>query len=366
MNILYLTSGLEMGGTELFALDLAKESIKHGHRVVWGTVKAGGLKKFVSEQGIELVNCHLQRRPFPRIVSAIIALKRTVKKYNIDIIHSADVYSALISCLAFGRRKKCPKLVWTNVGIGINSYGKIKKLCEPYLDAITTETNYIRNRLLEAGFEPEKIFVCYRCRPMKEPMKSREEIRKELKLEDDDFLIGSMGRLAKPKGNHTIISALPSVLKEHPNVKFLIVGDGIEKKNLIDLAHRLNMQDRVIFYGFSTDVAELYNAMDAVVFPTYYEALGHICFEAMHYKKPLIASCTGGILETVTNNVNGLLVPPAKTEEWAYAIKRIINEPQLRRSLVENGVEFMKNMENQNQLATQKILDIYGRLLMQK
>lgn len=362
MNILYLTSGLNMGGTELFTLDLALEMQSRGVTVYWGTASCGDLKEHVNKIGINTINCRLDRHPIPNPIWSILRIRKVCRSKKIDVIHAVDAYSAIISCIAFKFKRYRPKIVWTNVGIGINSYTIMHKYCSRILDAVTTETQYVRNRLLEVGFAPERIQVFYKCRPMKAPSMSREDARKKLGITDDDVVIGTVGRVVRAKGNHTIVEAMPKILKSCPNTKLLIVGNGPEEKNLKDQAHKFGINNSVIFEGFHDDIENIYPAFDIVAFPTYNECLGHISFEAMNYGKPLVASFTSGNIENVQNGITGVLVPPGMPAEWAEALIKVITDKPFADKLVANGIKYIEHMNSNRDKVNDEILNMYNKL----
>ncbi|MCM1066931.1 MAG: glycosyltransferase family 4 protein [Muribaculaceae bacterium] len=359
MNILYLTSGLNMGGTELFTLDLVQEMMSRGETVYWGTASRGGLKGYVDSIGIQTINCRLDRHPFPNPLWAMARIRTVSKTYKIDVIHAVDAYSAIVACLAFKYTKKRPKIVWTNVGIGISTYKSMQRYCSKLLDAVTTETQYVRNRLIEARFEPERIQVFYKCRPMKKPTMTRETVRNKFGFTNADIVIGTVGRVVRSKGNHTIIEAMPRILESCPNVKLLIVGNGPEEENLRSLAVDLGVSDAVRFEGFHNDIENIYPVFDVVAFPTYNECLGHISFEAMFYKKPLVASFTSGNIENVQSGVNGVLVPPGMPRKWADALIRVIEDKEFAASLVNNGVKYVEELDENRSKVNDGIQNLY-------
>lgn len=339
MNILYLTSCFALGGTELYTMDYAECMIGRGHRVFWGTRKEGPLKQLAEEKGIKLLPVAFEKRDPIHMLKACKQLRKIVVDYSIDVIHANDAYTAMCAARALKGQDGAPKLLWSNVGIGSKSYALLLKLCGNAFDTIIAASHFIRNRMIEEGFEPKKITVYSQSRKMTDADRSAEEIRKDFGVQDD-VVIGTVGRVVKMKGAETLIEAMPAILQEVPNAKLMVVGDGPQRTELQELAEKLNVQDRVLFTGFRTDIENVYAAFDVVAFPTYYEALGYIPFEAMYYEKPLVASLTGGIPEIVKDEFNGLLVPPAMPDDWAMAIVRIIKDTAFADSLVKNGKEY--------------------------
>lgn len=362
MNILYLTGCLSIGGTELYTLDYAQTVRSAGHSAFWATVKDGLFREWVEKSEIPLLYCELgSRSPFA-LAKAIRQLRRIVKEYDIDLIHATDAYSAMVAALAFKGTKKKHALIWSNVGIGSGSYLLMRKLCGDQIDGYIAASHFIRNRMIEEGFDPHRIIVYSQNRVTPTPTKSREEVRRVYGIQSSDFVIGSVGRLTPMKGNATVLEALKPVVTLHPNIKLLLVGDGPDRQALVQQAEQLGLNDHVIFTGFCNAVENMYPAFDMVVFPTYYEALGYIPYEAMHHRKPIIASRTGGVPELVIDGYNGLLVPPAMPKLWADAILRLVEDAELRNTFVENGTIFYeKNLARIN--CEERLLAVYSQLM---
>lgn len=340
MNILYLTGCLDVGGTEVYTLNMAKAMKDRGHKVYWATVQNGRFKKTVEEQGIELLHCNLGSRIPSAFFQSLLSIRRISKEKEIEIVHSADAYSAMVASLAFRNSKKKPYLIWSNVGIGSKTYSLMLKICGKSFDMIIAVSNFIRNRMIEEGFDPEKIKCHIGSREMKLPTIDRQVLRREIGIEKEDIVIGTVGRVVKMKGNKTIILAMPEILKAVPNAKLLIVGDGLERQELEKLVCQMNLENRIVFLGFRQDIENMYNIFDIVAFPTYYEALGYIPVEAMFYEKPLIASLTGGIPEIVIDSYNGLVVPPAIPQMWSKAIIKLLTGLDLQERLRQNGKQY--------------------------
>lgn len=340
MNILYLTGNLGIGGTELYALDYAKSMRSIGHTVLWASIKTGPMKEKIKQEGISLLYCSFEYRLPLSFLRAMWQLRKHCKIHKIDVIHAVDAYTTLVAVLAFKKVKKRPKLIWSSVGIGSKSYSLMKKICEKNIDIIITVSQFIRNRMIEEGFDPKKLITYYQSREMVNSTMKRDILRKEFGLKEKDFVIGTIGRLAYMKGNRTVVLAVKSLIKSRKDIKLLIVGDGPDRKELEKLSKELGIQDNIIFTGFRTDIENMYAVFDIVAFPTYYEALGYIPFEAMYYEKPIVASYTGGIPEIVIDGYNGLLVPPATEEEWFKAFKRVIENKELYEKLRVNGKKY--------------------------
>jgi glycogen(starch) synthase len=155
--------------------------------------------------------------------------------------------------------------------------------------------------------------------------------------EEDPKSVLFVGRLVHEKGPHILISAA-SLLRES-GIKFNIVGEGAMKPFLEDMSKKSGLKDCVSFLGHVTDahLAELYCRSYACVFPSLYEPFGIVALEAMSAGTPVIVSKTGGLDEIVEDGVNGLKFTPGSAESLAKVVQRLLERPDLRPGLVENG-----------------------------
>lgn len=110
--------------------------------------------------------------------------------------------------------------------------------------------------------------------------KSKEEVRKELNIPNDAFLVGHIGRFTYQKNHEFLINVFNSVLKKKENAHLLLVGEGKLKKDVEKQIEELNIKDKVTIISNRNDIPELMNAMDVLVFPSRWEGLGIVLIEA--------------------------------------------------------------------------------------
>ncbi len=166
---------------------------------------------------------------------------------------------------------------------------------------------------------------------------NRHRIREEFRISDKKILIGSIGRLAWPKGFEFFIRAIPDIIQTLPNSRFLLVGDGSLRHDLETLASSLNLQDCLLFAGQRMDVRDILAALDIVVVPSIQEGFPILTLEAMAMEKPIVATAIDGIMEQIINGEEGLLVAPKSPLALAQAVKRLVDDPSYARSLGKNA-----------------------------
>ncbi|PIU84517.1 MAG: hypothetical protein COS67_12865, partial [Deltaproteobacteria bacterium CG06_land_8_20_14_3_00_44_19] len=151
------------------------------------------------------------------------------------------------------------------------------------------------------------------------------DVRREFGFSDKSPVIGAIGRLVWQKGFEYLIEAVPDVVEEYPEARFLIVGEGPLRKSLEALSEEFRIRDKVIFTGFRSDIKEILSAIDILVIPSLLEGFPMITLEAMAMAKPIIATNIDGITEQITDGINGILTPPKDSSAIAQAIITLIN-----------------------------------------
>jgi len=151
-------------------------------------------------------------------------------------------------------------------------------------------------------------------------------------ISDDDFVIGSVGRLSKEKGHDLLIEAFAKIADAYPSAKLLLVGDGAEKKKLMAAHPALGDAGRVIFAGSMEDVRPALAAMKIFVLPSRYESQGIAAMEAMASGLPVVASDVGGVRAIINDGQDGLLAR-SSPGDLTDKIAKLLHDANLRDKL---------------------------------
>lgn len=149
--------------------------------------------------------------------------------------------------------------------------------------------------------------------------------------------IVSVGRLTQEKGHRLLVEAMPRVLREVPEARLALCGQGPEEAALRARAGALGVAARVMFAGFAADVRPLLAAADVFAMPSLCEGLGVAALEAMAMGKPVVASDAGGLPEAVADGETGLVVPKGRVEPLAAALAALLSDPGRARQMGEAG-----------------------------
>jgi glycosyltransferase involved in cell wall biosynthesis len=153
--------------------------------------------------------------------------------------------------------------------------------------------------------------------------------------EPDGPVILSVGNLIPIKGHELLLQAFAAIQNQFPKVVLEVVGDGPERSRLQRLAEEPGIAGKVRFRGRQSrrQVADAVRRATVFALPSRYEGLGCVYLEAMSAGKPVIACRGQGIEEVVEQGVNGCLIGPSNLKELTHALTRILQQPDLRRTM---------------------------------
>lgn len=158
------------------------------------------------------------------------------------------------------------------------------------------------------------------------------------KRRGDVFKILSVGRLVDQKDFKTIIEAFPLVLKKNKKAELLIVGEGEQKEELVELADSLGVLESVKFLGWISNLDEILGTSDLLLFSSVYEGFGLIILDAMIAGLAVVATDTPfGPGEILDGGKYGILVPVGNVNKMAGAVNLLMGNNKLRRNYAELG-----------------------------
>lgn len=170
--------------------------------------------------------------------------------------------------------------------------------------------------------------------------RSRNEIRAEFGVNEDDKLIVSVGELDDNKNHATVIKALSFL--ESKNYKYVVCGVGPNKDKLNQMAADAGLGDRVILAGYRSDIPDILHAADLFVFPSFHEGMPVAALEAMACGLPLICSKIRGNVDIVKEGVNGFLFEPEDYLSLVIAMERLIGNQELEEVFGKKNKEIVK------------------------
>jgi glycosyltransferase involved in cell wall biosynthesis len=192
----------------------------------------------------------------------------------------------------------------------------------------------------------------------------RAEVRAEFGFCEEHVVIGKIARLFHLKGHEYLIRAATDVVRRCPQVRFLLVGDGLLRQELERQIAAAGLARHFVFTGLvpPARIPELIGAMDVLVHVSLREGLARALPQALIAGKPAVSYDVDGAREVVLPGETGFLIPPRVIEPLAQALIQLANDPALRQRLGRQGrARFAEVFRHE--YMTAQLRDLYARLL---
>ena len=169
------------------------------------------------------------------------------------------------------------------------------------------------------------------------------DLKKVLFSNEEDIIIGMVGRLTEQKDPLMFVRISSVILKTIKNVKFILVGDGNLREKTLSLAKELGIADRLVLTGWVTNPESYIKAFDIAVLTSRWEGFGLVLAEYMAAGKPIVASNIDGIPCVIRNGYDGLLAAPEDVNDFVSKITSLINNKNLADRLAFNAKQIVKS-----------------------
>ena len=320
-SVLMLKQGLEKLGQEVYVVTVNDESFSYKE-------EDGVLK--IPSFPIGLMNFRQ---------SGIYPLKalKIIKKWKLDIIHSHTEFSIGTFARLISKQLNIPLvhtyhtmyeeyIYYITKGYFDSASKKLVEyltlfLCDKTIDELIVPTEKAKELFKDKYKVKRDVYVIPSgidtTRFYKENIDKNEiiNLKKDLGLKKTDFIVLYVGRIAKEKSIDFLINNFNSVLKQIPKAKMIIVGDGPDIKDLIDLAKKEGLENKIIFAGKApwTDVPKYYSLCDVFVTASKTETQGLTVMEAMGASKPVVAIRDESFELMITDKKDGLFFDDEKS-----------------------------------------------------
>ena len=368
-TILFINPVSVMGGAEESLFVLLKYLDKNKYKIILACPE-GDLAQRAQKINIDVVLVNFIR-PFKNpfgFLKTLLRIRSIIRKKNIDIIHSNGVSSAQWSMI-FGRFfHKIPLIIHLR-DLNINKSQKINfRINKKFFYALCI-SNAVRDYFLNNKcIVKDRSFVVYNGVDLERfNSKVKRILREELGFGPNQFVIGLIGRIDVSKRLEDLIETA-FLLKDYQAFRWVIAGsaDWSADKNLpekIDaLIAKRGLQDVVFRIGYRSDVGQVMNSLDVLMFPAQNEAFGRVLIEAMACAKPVIAARSGAVTEIIKDGETGYIVPLGDRQSFADRIMKLYREPSLRDELGRKGYEQVIKQFSA-QAYVDKVVDIYDNIL---
>ncbi len=343
MRICHVMSADLWAGAEVQVATLASYLVRvPGVRLSAVLLNDGRLAHELRALGVD-VDVVDERRHSAASIAAF--LVRFFKSRRVDILHTHRYKDTVLATIA-AKLAGVPRVVRTVHGLAepmtgwdklkFRAYGVLDTTALRYFgDRIIAVSHEMANTLQTVGYRRSRIVPIHngidvgKARVRRDPRL----LRRELGVDDDALLIGTIGRLSPVKAHNDLLLAAQRILRRRPEARFLFVGDGPLRNELLTSAVQLGIDRACLFTGSRQDTFDLLAAMDVFVLPSLHEGVPMALLEAMILGKAVVATAVGGVPEVVQNRMTGILVPRHDDRALADACLELAADERLARSL---------------------------------
>lgn len=340
LNIVHAIHGLGLGGAQKVIASIVRGRRDPRLRYFVYSCNDGVHGREIEEAGATV---RIVPRSLPKVDPFWVArLARRLRQDKIDLVHAHLFGDSLHGTLAARRAGRLPVVL--SLHIGPKGWSGLQRLAYPRLlsgcrraiacaesvQASVHQAYPHATRVMETihnGIEESRVDI-----PTAE---RRAELRKDLGAGPKSILVATVGRLTEQKGQRDLIAAFARLRREQPDnpARLVLLGDGELRQALEAQAAAEGVLDHILFAGFRSNIPELLQVIDVVVFSSLFEGLPIALLEAMAAARPLVCTDIPGNLDAVRDDKEALIVRTADVSSLTQALCRITTDDTLRHRL---------------------------------
>lgn len=383
MRIAHVITRMIIGGAQENTLYTCEDLVRnHGDEVLLITGPARGPEGDLLTQGRgsdvpQTIVPHLRRAMHPLDdLRAYRDIKRHLRDYRPDVVHTHSAKGGMLGRLA-ATSLGVPAVVHTVHGAPFHAFqGRgarwFFRRCETFAahrcHALISVADAMTRQLVDAGVAPrDKFTTIYSgmdVTPFLNADALRDETRRALGFRDEHVVVGKIARLFHLKGHEFLVAAAAEAVRQCPQLRFLLVGDGILRDRLEAQIAAAGLTDYFHFAGLVDPqrIPSLVGAMDALVHCSLREGLARALPQALLAGKPAISYDIDGAGEVVINGETGYLLPPRSVKPLTAALVDVARDEEARVRMGQTGRQRFTE-QFRHEFMTGQIRDLYQRVL---
>ncbi len=294
--------------------------------------------------------------------AAIATLRRTIRYFQPDIVHSFLPRALSQTVLATVGMRRQPKIVSF---YGITRVPSWREPADwitylsPKVSMHACESNAVKAALVQGGVKDSRCEVIYNCIETVSPTLNRQELLRKYQIPDNAFVVGTVATIRPVKGIDILLRSLIEC-SDIANLVALIAGP-LQDSAVTALANDPRLRGRIRMLGYTENASALMTAMDLFVMPSRKEGLCRALLEAMGQSVCPIVSDAGGMKELVRNGVDGIVFPSEDSMALASAIQRLHAAPDQIAVFGKSAFERVESMCAPH-IVGERVVKMYQRL----
>lgn len=331
LRVIHSEAATSFGGQEQYIHQMMMAMRERGHHMEAICQPHAMLAQRLRDDGFT-VHTLLMDGP-ANFAKGVVRLRKVLRDGRFDVLNTHSRRDTILAGVA-ARMARTPLIVRTRhlakrVG-SLLSYTII-----PH--RVTTASNFVRNHLIERGVPPTHVATVYPVVKL-EPWNRPSTLRDELKLAQNDVVVGCVAVMRAKKGHRALVDAMEPLIRSRPNLHLVFVGGGSPVfEELQAYIAQKQLGRRVHLLGRRTDVPNMLAGFDLFALATEQEASGTVFVEAAAAGLAVVGTDVDGVPEMMENGVTGLLVPLHDQAALTNALSTLINDPDLRARMGKEG-----------------------------
>ncbi|MBU0503480.1 MAG: glycosyltransferase family 4 protein [Candidatus Omnitrophota bacterium] len=370
INLLYVITKLELGGAQKQLLSLIKGLDKSRYNIFLFTAADGLLIDAASSlKYITLIKSRFLERPINPIkdLFCVFEIYVCIKKNKIQVIHTHSSKAGILGRIS-AALAGVDRIIHTVHGWSFNDYQPvlirrlytlIERRCALFTDKLVVVSYYDKEKGLNnyIGEETKYCLIRYAIDRAEFNIKDA-SIRRKLGIGDEDLTVGMVACFKPQKCPQDFIKLAYLIIRQMPEVKFILVGDGILRRKIERLILKYNLKENIVLTGWRTDLANVLSVFDVFVLTSLWEGLPVSVLEAIAAFKPVAATDTGGVAEVIIEGDTGFLASPRDMETLSRKLAGLLKNRELRNSIAGKAFSALNSDFNQ-EIVVEKTEELY-------
>ncbi len=268
-------------------------------------------------------------------LAAAWSLSRLLKQLRPDVVHAHDPHGVSMAATALSiiSEPRSPLIASRRAEFRIahNSFSRWKY---SQVHAFVASCDAVRDRLVADGIEGSRIAIINDGVDVERIARLRPaNVHAAFYLPTHAPVIGNVAALAPHKGHQHLIDAAALVMRDVPDARFIIIGDGELRGTLENQIREMHLERHIFLAGFRADVLELTRGFDLFATSPILEGMCLALVDAMAAGKPAVCSRAGGIPEVLVDGETGFLVEPRDHQAFAENLVRLLKDEAMRKRM---------------------------------
>lgn len=361
---------LYLAGAEVLAAALARRLQERYRFVFYCLDEIGPLGHQLANEGFEVVD--LARQPGVDW-SVARRLRQHARSRGVQLLH-AHQYTPFFYAAVSRGVSAAPKVLFTEHGRHWPDQRRPKRVMANRLllrraDRVTAVGSFVRTALIDnEGLPAARVQVVHNgidpilYTSQESDRDTRGRMRTELGVAADELVVLQVARFHPVKDHLTAIRAFADTVKQVPNARLLLAGDGDEREKITETIETLGVAGRVSLLGVREDVPALMAAADLFMLSSVSEGISVTLLEAMAAGLPIVATDVGGNSEVVEHGQTGLLSPRADSSALAVNMVGLLSDGATRNAFGQAGRERLMKLFTQDRMHA-AYCEIYDQML---